>query len=374
MYLPNPTIQSILAAITTLELDSNEVVIFLFGEQTVINYTGLIDELNKKEIAFFGAFFPGIIYNDQNFDKGVVLVRYRLGKPIEIIQDLSTLSEQTLFSEDKILDYQEEEQESTIFVLVDGLSPYIADFLADLYNSLGNSVNYIGGGGGSLSLEQKPCLITSEGMLKDAGIICCIDAPVSLGVQHGWKELEGPIIATKTYKNIIYELNWKNAFEVYKSIVDKDSSQSIEADNFFGIAKGYPFGIRMEGQEDIVRDPIAVGEDGELICVGEIESHSVLNILKGQADNLIKSAQIAASESILGARNKPNQIFTVDCISRVLFLEDKFEEELKSITNIIQENTPDLVLTGILSLGEISSDGEGPLYFFNKTIVIGTFN
>lgn len=373
MYLSNPTIQTILEKIVELNLASDELVVLFFGEKTILDYEQLIEELNQQEVVFLGAFFPGIIYNDQNFDTGVLFVKYRSKTPLFIVEDLGSVSEQNLFDNQEISIPEIQKEASTALVLVDGLSAHIAQFLAELYNYWGSSINYIGGGAGSLSLEQKPCLLCSKGLLEDAAIICFIDAPIGLGVQHGWQELEGPIIATRTKKNVIYELNWKNAFEVYKESIQTDKEVHIGQNNFFDVAKGYPLGIKMEGQEDIVRDPIAVGNDGELICVGEIESHSVLNILKGEHQNLIQAASMAAREALSKVEKKTKQLLLVDCISRTLFLEDQFAEELKAITEIVNQETTSLDLVGILSLGEISSNGEGLLYFYNKTIVIGAF-
>ena len=368
MYIAEPTIDLILKAVEQQELQANEAVFFLFAEYTEIDYSLLINQLNDLGVSFVGAFFPGIIYAQQNYNAGVIIVKQQLKTPIHIIKELGNLSDNIITpSTQKEL---EGDEKSTAFIFVDGLSAHIATFLAKVYDELGNTVHYIGGGAGSLSLQQRPCILTSEGLLEDAGVICFVEQNINLSVQHGWEAIEGPIIATKTDKNIIYELNWQNAFEVYKSIVEPDSAQQFNEDNFFDIAKGYPFGITIEGREDIVRDPIMVGEGGELVCVGEVDSQAVLNILKGKPQNLIQSARLAGQQALANL-NRVNQIFMVDCISRVLFLEDRFQEELKAVAAALEEQQQTLILTGILSLGEISSDGNGPLHFYNKTMVVG---
>lgn len=368
MYIAEPTIEVIINAVQQQAPQKNEVILFLFGEHTAIDYQSLINQLNTLNIVFVGAFFPGIIYDQQNYTEGVIILKQPLKGPIHIIKDLGNLSKSLI--EETVQSTLTIEHKSTAFIFVDGLSAHIATFLAQVYDELGNTVHYIGGGAGSLSLQQAPCLLTPDGLLQDAAIICFIEQNINLSVQHGWKAIEGPLIATRTHKNIIYELNWQNAFEVYKSIVEPDSQQQFTDDNFFDIAKGYPFGITIEGREDIVRDPITVGEEGELVCVGEVDSQAVLNILKGKPRNLIQSAQLAG-EQALGDLKQVNQIFMVDCISRVLFLEDRFQEELKAVAAALTKQEQALTLTGVLSLGEISSDGNGPLHFYNKTMVVG---
>ncbi|MEL6845597.1 MAG: FIST C-terminal domain-containing protein, partial [Bacteroidota bacterium] len=55
----------------------------------------------------------------------------------------------------------------------------------------------------------------------------------------------------------------------------------------------------------------------------------------------------------------------IDCISRVLFLEDQFYRELEAVYD---SETP---LLGALTLGEIANFGKDFLEFYNKTAVLG---
>ena len=68
-----------------------------------------------------------------------------------------------------------------------------------------------------------------------------------------------------------------------------------------------------------------------------------------------------------------NNVLIVDCISRVLFLEDKFEEELNNVSSAIKKDFSDAEISGALTLGEISSYN-GYLEFLNKTLVVGLFS
>ena len=139
---------------------------------------------------------------------------------------------------------------------------------------------------------------------------------------------------------------------------------------FFDIAKAYPFGLLSEGSEDIVRDPISTNDKGALICVGEVPENSVLNILKGEEKTLLEASREAALKA-LQELDSPNVTpLLVDCISRSLFLGKNFPKELMEIKKLLGEK--DLPkAAGVLSLGEISSCGDGFLEFFNKTIVLG---
>ena len=60
---------------------------------------------------------------------------------------------------------------------------------------------------------------------------------------------------------------------------------------------------------------------------------------------------------------------SIDCISRYLFLDERFKEELEAISSAYAPNT---ILWGVLSLGEIANANEEGIEFYNKTCVVGT--
>lgn len=371
MYLEKTDLKEIINVINTMKLKNDDVVLMMFGEKKTPDINKLILELNKKKINFFGGIFPGIIYKDKKYEEGVIInVLPSLAKPF-LIKGLNTVNIKIPYFGEQIL--TQHEKKYTAFVFVDGLTSNISLFISELFNRLGNSVHYFGSGAGSLSLKQSPCLFTSEGFTQDAAIVTFIKLESLLGVQHGWKRLMGPFVATRTNKNIIIELNWGNAFDIYKKTIEEDSGKKITKNNFFSIAKEYPFGIYKEKAEFIVRDPIKVNAKGEIICVGEVPENTVLCILKGENSSLIQAAGKAADDCKDCKNKKIHQAIIIDCISRTLFLGDDFASELK----IIQEKFASICKfvnpEGVLSLGEISSYGEEFVEFFNKTIVVGIF-
>jgi hypothetical protein len=367
MYIPDPNPNEIISAIKSMDIKADDVVAIMLGEQNSPNIDQLIEELNQNGIEFFGGIFPGIIHDEQKYDQGaVVVVLPALKKPFVV----KGLSDDQITLPD-FRDVVGADQQYTAMVLVDGLSPNIASFLAEMFNRLGNSVKYFGGGAGSLSLQQQPCLFTSDGFFQDAAVVTFVKLDTGLGVRHGWQKVMGPIVATKTSNNLIVELNWRNAFEVYQEIVEADSGMKITPDNFYEVAKAYPFGLYKEGAEDVVRDAIAVNEAGELVCVFEIPENAVFNILRGETRNLVQAAGQAADDCQSSNGGQPQHSLVVDCISRVLFLEEDFGQELAMVKQQIAANCGPFIPEGILTLGEISSDGEGFLEYFNKTIVVG---
>lgn len=345
---------------------NDEAALISVGEHIEVDIKQLVIALNNAKLKFIGGIFPKVIHGNNIFDKGIVVNTLNNVEELFLVKDISK-KEYTIpkISFDESNTY-------SIITYVDGLTSNISHYLSGLYENYGMQTNYFGGGAGSLSLEQMPCVFNNDGIFQDAAVVALVRMQSRIGVRHGWNKVDGPFIVTKAEGNIIKEINWKNPFEVYKEVVEAHSGKTFTDDNFFDIAKGYPFGIVKDHAECIVRDPLMVNEKGELICVGELEDNTLVDILNGSESTLIEAAKQAAEESIRLAE-KPRKAIIIDCISRILFLEDNFDIELNTITTTISDKFPDISIGGALTLGEISSYGEGFLEFYNKTVVIGLF-
>lgn len=359
MLISDLDVDSILA-----EFSTECVNLLLVGEEASLDIVKLIAGANEKGFEISGGIFPMVIYENKHLKDGVILKKLETNSTPILIKDIGL--GKTDFDLPKL-----PSDSGSCVILLDGLMKNISVFLERVYGKYWNTISYVGAGCGSLSLEQTPCLFTNEGVFQDAALLLVSSKTASLGVKHGWEKIKGPYIANQTDGNTILELNWKPAFETYKEIVEADSGLQFSKDNFFEISKAYPFGIAREGMEDLVRDPITLDKEGGLVCVGNVSKNVVLNILKGEKSNLIESAKVAAEKAL--ACPSPSDIFIVDCISRVLYLEADFDKELKEVKRAMDDREIEFALEGVLSLGEISSNNDGYLELYNKTIVVSAF-
>ncbi|GAB4446596.1 MAG: hypothetical protein Kow0031_29250 [Anaerolineae bacterium] len=321
--------------------------------------------LQELPVPVFGGIFPELIYQQDKLTKGTIVAGLTVTPNVQVISGLSDMSvDYEAILDDKIPDLG---RAKTMFVFVDGLSQRISALIDSLFNIFGLEVNYIGGGAGSLSFVQKPCLFTRQGLIQDSAVLALAELKSGVGVSHGWRTISGPFKVTEADRNIIKSLDWQPAFEVYRQVVEKASDQTFTGNNFFEIAKGFPFGINKLGAEKIVRDPIQVTPEGGLVCVGEVPPESFVDILSGNLNSLVDAASNALflGQEAFGGDPTPQTNLFIDCISRVLFLEDDFSLELAAVAS---QNTP---MIGALTLGEIANSGKDYLEFYNKTAVIG---
>ena len=318
--------------------------------------------LQNSRKPVFGGIFPQILHNHERMEMGIVAVGLEDEAHVVVIEGLS----------DPTLDYEVPmdaaypvpPQRGTMFVFVDGFSRRISALLDALFNNFGLSLNYVGGGGGSLSLVQKPCVITPTGLKRDVALLAYLDIPSSVGVAHGWAPISATHRVTEAVGNVVASLDWRPAYEVYREIVESHAQRSFGAGNFFDLAKAYPLGIAKLGAELVVRDPL-MREGNKLVCVGEVPVGAFVQVLHGNTEQLLRAASQArqnAEANIAAAR--PTVELFVDCISRVLFLESDFGLELAAA------RVGDLDMVGALTIGEIANNGKDYLEFHNKTSVV----
>jgi len=174
-------------------LNSNEQVQGIFvltadkNEWPTQTINPLLSSLKKP---VFGALVPGLIFEDQNYDRGSILVG--IYEPIDV-KVLESLSSSDIDVDSAIeAAFPSPLSPSTTFLFLDAFSPQISQVVDGLYNSFGLTTNYIGGGAGSLSMVQKPCIYSNSGLLQDVAIIAHTAVRSKIGVNHGWYPISRP--------------------------------------------------------------------------------------------------------------------------------------------------------------------------------------
>jgi hypothetical protein len=320
--------------------------------------------LQNLDVPVFGGLFPELIFRGEKMDSGAVVCGLSTPPAVTTVSDLSNPDRSYRSHLDPTLPAEGYE---TAFVFVDAYATEVERFIDALFRTYSVELNYIGGGAGTLEMEQRPCLFTNEGVVRDSAVIAAIKPPLQLGVKHGWQEIAGPFRVTDSDGPVLHTLDGTAAFAAYKQTVDEHASTELTRDNFFEVAKGYPFGIAQAGDEQIVRDPFEVTAEDGLNCFGNIPEGEFVHILEGQPELLISAAENAKEQTNVDEADSEALLF-FDCISRVLYLEEQFEQELASVQ---VDNTPTI---GALTIGEIANDGSGHLDYYNKTAVIGAID
>jgi hypothetical protein len=322
-------------------------------------------------LPIFGGIYPKLIYKHQVMSIGSIIIGFQQKTEVFIVNQLSKLTtdkklEQAI--EEALFEQSKPTNNGSFLIFYDALINNIEPFINCLFDCLEHHIKIIGGGAGNLEFKQKPCIFTNQGLLTDAIQLVSLENKIITSATHGWQILQGPFLVSESKEQTILSLNYSPAFDIYKEAIENVSDYTFNDDNFFNIAKNFPLGIEDINNQLVVRDPI-VTHDGHIQCVGSIPVNSMVYLLKGSIDTLIASAKQAAITATKNVDDDFSSTMVFDCISRVLYMEDEFCQELE----VIAEQCSAQTFFGVLSLGEIANSQSGAIKLLNKSTVIGTW-
>jgi len=255
----------------------------------------------------------------------------------------------------------------SIILLPDGFTCNVSEIVKGAYNILGPRFKLIGGGAGDNLRFIKTYQFVNQEVYTNslAAAMIASPSPIGIGIAHGWEPLGEFLVVTKAKNKTVIEFDGKPAILAYQKCCKLDK---ISPEEFPEIGMKHPLGMPDIAGNYIIRDPISLNEDGSINCVAEVPVGSVVRIMKGDSDGIILAAERAAkhAKSALG-NNEPAFAIIFDCVSRLLLLGRRAEEEIEKVRRIIGKHVP---LIGFHTFGEIGAFEGGAPMFHNKTIAI----
>lgn len=356
------TEESLLAIIENLNKSAHQIktLVIFAAENNPISDESYQKLFAKSNIDIIGGVFPRLIYNDKIVDKGFLITPQESLIRYELIHNISNqetdLDSKAREAAKKLVSCK------SLVIWVDGLSERISSLLASIYDYFGANINYYGGGAGRTE-GRSNCIFGHKKLFYDCALLIESDFTVQTSVQHGYEIFSGPHVVSKSINNTIIEIDYADAFSFYYSVLKKNGPSDIDQENLMDCSVKFPIGIQKYDGSVIIRDPIST--DGKnLQCIGDIPEDSVIYILKGNENNIIKAAT-EGMKSLLEKSSSTKSIFVVDCFNRLRYLGKDYRKCLRATLEIAKDRK----VFGVFSLGEIASDGDHPLEFFSKTIV-----
>lgn len=187
---------------------------------------------------------------------------------------------------------------------------------------------------------------------------------VTFASNGGWTPFGPEREVTKSKDNILYELDGKPALDLYKTYLGEKSKELP------GAALLYPLKVKSSDEtKSIVRTILNINEEANsMILAGDILEKSKVQLMMTNVDNIVNAAEVGAEQALELRKNKPELAILVSCIGRKLVLDQRVEEEVEEVIDVIGKDT---TVCGFYSYGEIAPfNGEMNCQLHNQTMAI----
>lgn len=266
---------------------------------------------------------------------------------------------------------------TSAIMLIDGLCGIGEEATLSAIAAFETEMKIVGGAAGDNLAFKETKVIANDEVLSNAVAFCLVKGPEYFfsGVDHGHKPLSETLEATKAKANVLYTINNRPAFEVWKEKT-KNAAKEIgidvdllkDASSIGSFLLQFELGFETENGYKI-RVPLSVGQDDSINFACTIPGGVKFKIMKSDKKGQINSANSAAkmARKSIG-KKKISGALVFDCVCRALYLGDKdFWEAIKTIKSEIGDDVP---LQGYETYGEICMDPNQFSGFHNTTSVI----
>jgi len=187
---------------------------------------------------------------------------------------------------------------------------------------------------------------------------------ISFSINGGWTPFGPERIVTKSKANVLYELDNQPALDLYKKYLGEKSKELPAA------ALLYPLKVKSTNEkQSIVRTILNINEaENSMILAGNILENSRVQLMMTNVDTIVEASEQAAIQALETRKTKPELAILVSCIGRKLVLDQRVEEEIEEVINVVGDNT---TICGLYSYGEIAPfHGEQNCQLHNQTMTI----
>ncbi|ARM35274.1 hypothetical protein B0B39_17935 [Legionella longbeachae] len=362
------------------ELDSANTLVLIFAAPEFYNFhmpiLQLADFYSQSKI--IGCSTSGEIFGNYLFDHSIAVVVAKFDRTtLKLAKAKVNQSNESKNTGMLIADQLKDTRLRSIFVLSDGLNVNGSELVKGL-NTAKESSNLIitGGLAGDGSNFQKTWTILNNKILDNYVVaVGFYGSKVQIGhaSKGGW-DIFGPIRRiTRSEANILYELDYRPALQLYKEYLGEKASELPSS----GLL--YPLAIHDPNAPDdmqLVRTILAVDEkEQSLVFAGDIPTGWYAQLMRANFDRLIESAHeagnLAKNRMLSNGYKKLGPVLAIDisCVGRRLLLGVRTEEEIESTFSALPEGSTQI---GFYSYGELSPYAVGNCELHNQTMTITT--
>jgi hypothetical protein len=194
------------------------------------------------------------------------------------------------------------------------------------------------------------------------------DAPLGIGVRHGWQRVGEPMLVTSSGGNRVYTLDDRPALDVYLERLGVADPANMDAEEVTRIALTHPLGLsRPSGEEQVRFIAGASFGDRSLSCIAEVPRGGLVWIMEGDKQSVLSATDAACGDSLAALDGRsPLGMLAFDCIARRGVLGDS---GIKIEIDRLAATASGAPIAGFYTYGEIART-RGIYGFHNQTLVV----
>ncbi len=242
----------------------------------------------------------------------------------------------------------------------DGLIPKYADVVRGIQEVFGTSSLVVGAmAGDDLRFTQTYQYAQDRAVSRAVtGVLLGQPLKIGIGIEHGFAPISKPRRITRARANVLMELDRKPAASVYEEYFGADAAERLCVTGQTRQAIAYPLGLCNETTDRwLLRNVVSFGEGGSLVCNGDVQEGTWLQLMLGSRELVLNAARKAAQQAVQ-ALNRVTCVLVFDSVIRRTLLGAAHAAlEIARIREAVGSSTP---MAGCYTYGEQVSFSASP--------------
>ncbi|MCW8418979.1 FIST C-terminal domain-containing protein [Fluoribacter dumoffii] len=361
-------------------LDSEDTLVLIFAAPEFIDFQEPIIQLanfysNSKII---GCSTSGEIFGDSLFDHSITVAVIKFAKTtLKMAKAEVNHSKDSKNTGKLIAEQLKADDLHSIFILSDGLNVNGSELVQGLNTAKGSKKLIITGGLAGDGSNFKKTWTISNNQILDHYVVAVgfygSDVHVGHASKGGW-DIFGPLRRiTRSESNILYELDYQPALQLYKEYLGEKASELPSSGLLYPLAINNP---EAHNDAQLVRTILAIDEkEQSLVFAGDVPNGWHAQLMRANFDRLIDSANeaglLANKLMLKDSLEQLGPVLAIDisCVGRRLLLGERTEEEIESTMLALPKGSTQI---GFYSYGELSPFSVGNCELHNQTMTITT--
>ncbi len=264
-------------------------------------------EAGQREIPLIGCSTAGEIASDGPGDEGVVVVA--LGGPgfvarTAVARGVAVRLRDAGAEVAACAGTAPGHGHQALLLLSDGLAGDQTEIVRGAYSVMGAATPLVGGcAGDDLHMQRTRQLYGGE-VLEDAvvGAWLASDAPLGIGVQHGWRRVGNPMLVTGSEGSRVLRLDDQPALDVYIERLQPPAEAQRSNEAFTNFALTHPLGLSRRSGEEVRFVAGADLEERSLNCIAAVPQGALVWMMEGDDDSVLAATDAACQEALAALR------------------------------------------------------------------------